>query len=98
MKLIRQRIASTMRILKTGSLFWDCYAHCYDGLLKAIPYRRLLGRAVASVPAGARALLDAGCGTGNLLQAVQRQHPALTLYGLDFSEAMLRRARSKTAE
>jgi ubiquinone/menaquinone biosynthesis C-methylase UbiE len=87
-----------MKTIKTTSWFWDCYARCYDGLLSTIPYQRLLDRVVASVPAGASTLLDAGCGTGNLLQAIQQRHSALTLYGLDFSEAMLQRAGTKVRE
>src|ERR1044071_3849570 len=84
-----------MKTRRAESFFWDCYARCYDGLQATIPYRQLVERAVASVPLNARTFLDAGCGTGNLLQAIQRRHPALALHGLDFSEAMLRRAGAK---
>jgi len=87
-----------MNPFKSSSWFWDCYAQCYDGLRSTVPYQRLLDQAVAEVPASATTLLDAGCGTGNLLQAIQRCHPALTLHGLDFSEAMLRRARNKVSD
>jgi ubiquinone/menaquinone biosynthesis C-methylase UbiE len=84
-----------MKTLRAESFFWDCYARCYDGLQATIPYQRLVQRAVACVPSDARTLLDAGCGTGNLLQAIQRRHPALALHGLDFSEAMLHRVGNK---
>lgn len=80
---------------RAESCFWDCYARCYDGLQATIPYRRLVERAVACVPPHAGTLLDAGCGTGNLLHAIHRRHPALALHGLDFSAAMLRRAKTK---
>jgi ubiquinone/menaquinone biosynthesis C-methylase UbiE len=91
-------LVRAVKTIKTSSWFWDCYAHCYDGLLSTIPYQRLLDRVVAGIPAGAHTLLDAGCGTGNLLQAIQRRHPTLALHGLDFSEAMLRRANAKLSE
>ncbi|HXJ56970.1 MAG TPA: class I SAM-dependent methyltransferase [Candidatus Dormibacteraeota bacterium] len=81
--------------MKTSSWFWDCYAQCYDGLLSIVPYQRLLNRVQTAVPPGARTLLDAGCGTGNLLQAMRRADSALRLHGVDFSEIMLRRAKTK---
>jgi ubiquinone/menaquinone biosynthesis C-methylase UbiE len=88
----------TMKTLNTSSWFWDCYAACYDGLLSTIPYQRLLDRVVACVPEDAHTLLDAGCGTGNLLAAVRQRRRAMTLQGIDFSEAMLRRAGTKVRE
>lgn len=77
------------------SFFWDCYARCYDGLLQTIPYQRLLARTLSHVPSNARTLLDAGCGTGNLLSAVHRELPDIQLSGIDFSTQMLGRARRK---
>src|SRR5262249_51858634 len=84
--------------MKTQSMFWDCYARCYDGLLNSIPYRRLLDQASGLVPAEANTLLDAGCGTGSLLAAIRQRRRAIALHGTDFSEAMLRRARLKVAQ
>jgi ubiquinone/menaquinone biosynthesis C-methylase UbiE len=87
-----------MKFLKTSSFFWDCYARCYDGLRDTVPYQHLGNRAAACVPPDARTLLDAGCGTGNLLHAIRKSHPKIVLHGLDFSEAMLQRARSKVGD
>lgn len=78
-----------------NSFFWDCYARCYDGLLQTIPYQRLLARTLSHIPSNAVRLLDAGCGTGNLLSAVHRELPNVQLSGIDFSGQMLRRARQK---
>lgn len=78
-----------------ASLFWNIYARSYDGLLKIIPYQRLAERVADSVPAEARTLLDAGCGTGNLLQVMVGRHPRMTVEGIDRSPAMLARARTK---
>lgn len=77
------------------SLFWDWYARCYDGLLQTIPYQRLLARTLSHIPSNPRTLLDAGCGTGNLLSALQRELPDVQLNGIDFSTQMLGRARQK---
>jgi ubiquinone/menaquinone biosynthesis C-methylase UbiE len=79
----------------TSAFFWDLYARCYDGLLESIPYKRLLDRVVSSVPSNARSLLDAGCGTGNLLRVLEQKNSGLALEGFDYSTAMLARARSK---
>jgi ubiquinone/menaquinone biosynthesis C-methylase UbiE len=42
-----------------------------------------------------RTVLDVGCGTGALLEAVHQQHPAATLTGVDVSERMLAIAHRK---
>ena len=88
-------MATNMKSSK--SLFWDLYARCYDGLLDTIPYQRLLHKTLGRIPATTGALLDAGCGTGNLLAAVLRDRPDLraSLTGIDFSPEMLRHAQSK---
>ena len=80
---------------KSKTLFWNAYARIYDGLLETIPYQRLLKKTLDRVPAGAARLLDAGCGTGNLLNAARVRHPALALHGIDFSRVMLSLAQEK---
>ncbi|MDG4798172.1 class I SAM-dependent methyltransferase [Micromonospora sp. WMMD1082] len=42
-------------------------------------------------------LLEIGCGTGNLLQALGRRHPDIDALGIDPDPAALRRARRKAA-
>jgi ubiquinone/menaquinone biosynthesis C-methylase UbiE len=81
-----------------GALFSDWYARCYDGLRDSIPYRKLLRQAADCLPIEAQTLLDAGCGTGNLLATIRRRRRAIALHGIDFSEAMLRRARVKVPD
>ncbi len=74
--------------------FWNLYARVYDTLLVLKPYRKMLDGVADSLglPAGA-AVLDAGCGTGNLTCALHRRGYSVT--ALDFSTTMLGRARSK---
>jgi demethylmenaquinone methyltransferase/2-methoxy-6-polyprenyl-1,4-benzoquinol methylase len=52
--------------------------------------------AAAELPRGERAL-DACCGTGDLALALAKRYPFGRVTGLDFSEAMLARARTKAA-
>ncbi|MBM2835226.1 MAG: cysteine synthase [Candidatus Brocadiaceae bacterium] len=40
-------------------------------------------------------LLDIGCGTGSLLQAISQKHPSVSLIGLDISSEMLKIACNK---
>ena len=40
-------------------------------------------------------ILDAGCGTGNLTRMIRNKFPKATIYGIDFSEDMLKRAERK---
>lgn len=41
-------------------------------------------------------VLDVCCGTGDLTLALQRRQPQRSYYGIDFSEAMIERAKRKT--
>ncbi len=77
--------------------FWDLYSRFYDSVYHLMPYRKLLWdtyQALELQP-GIR-VLDAGCGTGNLeLFISEKPHPPVEIEGVDYSQAMLARARSK---
>jgi demethylmenaquinone methyltransferase / 2-methoxy-6-polyprenyl-1,4-benzoquinol methylase len=51
--------------------------------------------AIEAAPSPAGPLLDICCGTGDLTLCLQRRYPASRVTGLDFSAAMLARAREK---
>lgn len=76
---------------------WGGYAVCYDVLNELGPYREL--QQVVATELGSLAgqrLLDAGCGTGNLLQILaQERWEGMEIWAFDFSEEMLRRAEQK---
>ena len=55
---------------------------------------RAAAAAAAAAPPG-RPILDACCGTGDLSLALARRYPGTPVTGLDFSQAMLARARLK---
>jgi demethylmenaquinone methyltransferase / 2-methoxy-6-polyprenyl-1,4-benzoquinol methylase len=93
---------------RTGSLppdgvesMFDRIAPVYDAMNHAMTagldrrWRRLTAEAVVSP--GDR-VLDACCGTGDLALASRRLLGSGKVTGLDFSEAMLERARRKSAE
>jgi ubiquinone/menaquinone biosynthesis C-methylase UbiE len=78
--------------------FWDLYASCYDAIAALTPYRAMVDEIIGLVPQAPLRLLDAGCGTGNLLLALQRRRPRAALTGVDLSPSMLKRARAKLAD
>jgi ubiquinone/menaquinone biosynthesis C-methylase UbiE len=90
--------ARVQPVLQPGpDRFWDLYSRFYDSIYQLMPYRQLLWdtyQALELEP-GMR-VLDAGCGTGNLeLFISEKPHPPVEIEALDFSPAMLARARTK---
>lgn len=76
------------------STAWDQYAESYDALNELRPYSDMLERVSDALSPSKYPLLDAGCGTGNLLAKLVRTHCG-DIAGLDSSDAMLVRARAK---
>lgn len=70
------------------------YARLARGSLMRLIYRRLIHDLAGSLPPGTR-LLDVGAGPGYLLSYLARERPDLSLWGLDFSPEMIRRARQR---
>lgn len=80
--------------LTTG--LWNLYAHMYDGLLDFWPYRDLLDRVEAELQlTTATAVLDLGCGTGNLTQRLALRGARVD--AVDGSHAMIAIANRKLA-
>lgn len=79
-----------------SSLFWDFYAFCYDGVRELKPYQEMLEQVLAELDLKpGMKVLDAGCGTGNLEALIAERYPDVEVVAVDFSPAMLRRARKK---
>lgn len=75
---------------------WDRYADSYDALTELSPYTRMLDDILHCVESFEKApLLDAGCGTGNLIHALVKRQVEGRITGIDSSPAMLDRARAK---
>src|SRR4030042_7090555 len=70
------------------------YARLVRGPLMRLIYRRFVADLAGSLPPGTR-LLDVGTGPGYLLGYLARERPDLSLWGLDFSPGMIRRARQR---
>jgi ubiquinone/menaquinone biosynthesis C-methylase UbiE len=70
------------------------YVRLARGSLMRLIYRLFIGDLAESLPPGTR-LLDVGTGPGYLLDYLARDRPDLSLWGLDFSYDMIRRARPR---
>jgi ubiquinone/menaquinone biosynthesis C-methylase UbiE len=87
-----------------NAIDWGAYARCYDALLELSPYRAMLTDVTAALRlGGSDRILDAGCGTGNLLLRLQDDARALGVrpgayFACDASNAMLARAKEKTED
>lgn len=77
--------------------FWDTYSRYYDSVYRLMPYRKMLWDAYQELElAPGMRLLDAGCGTGNFEHFIaEKNHPPVEIDAVDFSPAMLTRAREK---
>lgn len=75
---------------------WQSCAKVYDGMLNILPYRGLLLEVVDSADLQpGMTVLDVGCGTSNLLWALQQHGLACDVTGLDFADTMLEQSRLK---
>ncbi|SFI63204.1 class I SAM-dependent methyltransferase [Amycolatopsis sacchari] len=75
---------------------FDRGSRAYDRLVGLNPgYHAHLRRSAAAIPAGARRVLDAGCGTGASTAAVLDVLPGAEVVGMDASAGMLAQARRK---
>jgi ubiquinone/menaquinone biosynthesis C-methylase UbiE len=74
--------------------FWALYAMAYDTLARLRPYQAMLRECIRLLRIRPNVrVLDAGCGTGNLVARLH--HDGAWVLGADFSEGMLERARRK---
>lgn len=76
---------------------WDFWAPRYHRLwaqkFSLTPTRQMVRQHLQRVATDARSILDAGCGTGQLLGELAAADSKLNLYGFDPSSAMLQQAR-----
>jgi len=82
---------------KTQKTLWQLYARVYDEvMLHFLPYRQLLSEVIKALnPEETWHILDAGCGTGNFLYYLKMSFPQIWALGVDYSPAMLHRAKIK---
>ena len=75
--------------------FWDSYARRYDAITVLRPYKHMISDIAMRIPEHCKTVLDAGCGTGELLAHIANERPEIKLSGIDFSPAMLHLAQVK---
>ncbi len=75
---------------------WNFYAKAYDVINENVPYLKMLDEVIKEVQIkGDLKILDAGCGTGNLLKKMSQMSFNSKFVGIDSSEEMLGRAKKK---
>jgi ubiquinone/menaquinone biosynthesis C-methylase UbiE len=90
-----------MTLPKESRVDYDRIAHLYDERVRDhgvdAELVALLASGIRGHPGHAR-ILDIGCGTGKQLAANRGRFPAMTMVGVDRSEAMLRIARARCTD
>jgi len=75
---------------------WNFYAQAYDVINKNIPYLKMLDEIIQEMDIrGSLKMLDAGCGTGNLVKKISNISFNSKMVGIDSSDEMLGRAKKK---
>lgn len=79
--------------------FWQIYACVYDLILGHFsPYLRIIEKTMSEIlPKKGGRYLDIGCGTGNFIAEILLRNKDATVVGVDFSPAMIKRAREKVS-
>lgn len=77
--------------------FWDKYMKIYDLVRILIPYQELLDELAAelNVQEGEK-ILDAGCGTGNLIERIKKF--GVLIYGIDNANEVLKICKARNPE
>ena len=75
-------------------LFW-AWSRVYDSGVFQAYYGRIHDRSLGFAPPQVEAVLDVGCGTGELLGKLVQRWPTARVVGLDFSREMLAQAARK---
>jgi len=86
-------------------IIWDVFAWVYDmAASRGIPYLQLVEKVSSIVSShctksdGNKTIVDACCGTGNFSVAFKQSIATAEIIGIDFSVAMLKRARIKNKQ
>lgn len=82
-------------------VFWNLFSFFYDSVRDLWPYKELMRKVADDLILDSRsaiALLDVGCGTGNLLLEIKSRNRLWNFWGIDRSLSMLRRAERKVGK
>lgn len=77
---------------------WRSYAHLDAVSPAAFHRRRVVVQLAAKAARGARAILDVGCGQGELLSELSRALPSATVSGADLSEQSIADSRRRNPD
>lgn len=73
------------------------FYNAYDSMIRRVcpGYDDLLELVARNIPAGAKSVLDLGCGTGTLASRVFERLPGVRYFGIDLQESLVEAARKK---
>jgi len=97
----RERLSRPQSKRDLNREIFDKVAPCYDHITRVLSLGRdavWKDRLIASLPSTpASVCLDLACGTGDLTRRLAAKYPDAQIIGLDLSESMLARARTRFA-
>ncbi len=84
------------KVIETNKKFFDKVADFYDSGILHSWLHKILKKSLKNIVINNNSIvLDAGCGTGNLLFLLEQENKNLSLYGIDISPEMLKIAKRK---
>lgn len=89
-----ERVSAVKQIFNTITPHYDLLNRVMSGR-RDVTWRR---SAVSKVPVAAKRLLDVATGTGDLAMDIVRHRTDIHVFGVDFVEKMIQRAKAKTVK
>ncbi len=82
---------------KVPDVRWDAFSQDYDAAFLGDPLYEDTLRLIVELLEGAegKSILELGCGTGNVIEAILKSHPASRVSGVDPSEGMRTKCAAK---
>lgn len=82
-----------------SKLYWDTYSLAYELVDNLQPHKEIITITSSILTQNSpKRILDAGCGTGNLIALLNNELKNVEIYGIDISPSMLRHVAEKVKQ